>query len=124
MQEQERAMGKKAWSRKPLVAAPAVVLAALMLLAEEAGAYPFDGGIGVGTRHQLATGGVAGEGSIIDEADPTDDGSIIVECVGFVGRALAHVNGTENASMRYAVSMPQYLLGPSKCWPGEHKRVP
>ncbi len=105
-------MGKKAWSRKPLVAAPAVVLAALMLLAEEAGAYPFDGGIGVGTRHQL------------DEADPTDDRSIIVECVGFVGRALAHVNGTENASMRYAVSMPQYPLGPSKCWPGEHKRVP
>ena len=62
-------MGKKAWSRKPLVAAPAVVLA-LILLAEEAGAYPFDGGIGVGTRHQLATDGVAGEGPIIDERIP------------------------------------------------------
>ena len=117
-------MGKKAWSRKPLVAAPAVVVAALILLAEEAGAYPFDGGIGVGTRHQLATDGVAGEGSIIDQADPTDDGSIIVECVGFLGRARPHLNRTENASMRYAASMPQYPLGPSKCWPGEHKRVP
>jgi len=124
MQEQERAMGKKAWSRKPLVAAPAVVLAALMLLPQEAGAYPFAGGIGVGTRHQLATDGVAGEGSIIDQADPTDDGSIIVECVGFLGRARPHLNGTENASMRHAASMPQYPLGPSKCWPGEHKRVP
>ena len=117
-------MGKKAWSRKPLVAAPAVVLAALILLAEEAGAYPFDGGIGVGTRHQLATDGVAGEGPIIDEADPTNDGSIIVECVGFAARARPRLNGTENASMRYAVSVSQYPLGPSKCWPGEHKRVP
>jgi hypothetical protein len=124
MQEQERAMGKKAWSRKPLVAAPAVVLAALMLLPQEAGAYPFAGGIGLGPRHQLATDGVAGEGSIIDQADPTDDGSIIVECVGFLGRARPHLNGTENASMRHAASMPQYPLGPSKCWPGEHKRAP
>ena len=115
-------MGKKAWSRKPLVAAP--VLAALMLLPQEAGAYPFAGGIGVGPRHQLATDGVAGEGSIIDQADPTDDGSIIVECVGFLGRARPHLNGTENASMRHAASMPQYPLGPSKCWPGEHKRAP
>lgn len=115
-------MGKEAWLRRPLVAAPAVAVAALMLLAAEAGACAFDGGIGSGTRYQLATRGVAGEGSIIDEADPTDDGSIIVECVGFVGRALSHANGAENALN--AVSVPQYPLGPSKCWPGEHKRVP
>src|SRR5262249_11247620 len=91
MQEQERAMGKKAWSRKPLVAAPALVLAALRLLPREAGVYPSAGGMGVGPRHQLATDGVAGEGSIIDQADPTDDGSIIVECVGFLGRARPHL---------------------------------
>src|SRR5262249_56132630 len=108
MQEQERAMGKKAWSRKPLVAAPAVVVAALILLAEEAGAYPFDGGIGVGTRHQLATDGVAGEGPIIDEADPTNDGSIIVECVGFAAPARPHLHRTQNASIPHPVTIPPY----------------
>src|SRR5262245_66588261 len=107
MQEQERAMGKKAWSRKPLVAAPAVVLAALMLLPQEAGAYPFAGGIGVGTRHQLAADGVAGEGSIIDQADPTDDGSIIVECVCLLLRARTHLNGTGNTSLRHATRKPK-----------------
>ena len=111
-------MDKQAWSRPAIVAALALVAA--MPLSVEAQAYL--NGHRIGTGYQGAMG--ADEGSSVDKADPTDDGSIIIECVGFVGRALAHVNGTENASMRYAVSMPQYPLGPSKCWPGEHKRVP
>ena len=112
-------MSQQSWLR-PGLAAAATVLAATMLLTMEAGAHLFHGGIGPGVRHQIATGGVAGER--VDEADY--DGSIIVECVGFDGRALHFANGAENASMPYAVSMPQYPLGPSKCWRGEHKRLP
>jgi hypothetical protein len=109
-------MDKQAWSRQAVVAA-AVVLAVAMPLAMEAQAYPLDHRIGA--SYQAATGDDGR--STVDEADPTHDGSIIIECVGFDGRKMPYANEADTTSTLQPVSMPQYPLGPSKCWSGEHK---
>ena len=106
-------MDKQAWSRRALIAA--VVLAAAMPLTMEA--QPFGQPISAGSR--VATG--ADEGSIIGQANPTDDGSIIIECrVGFGGRTMPTRNGGDTSSTLHRVSMPQHPLGPSQCWSGTH----
>jgi hypothetical protein len=111
-------MDEQAWTRRAIIAAAAVVLAAAMPLTMRGQAYPFSHRTGAG--YQVASG--AGEGSTIDKADPTDDGSIIIECVGFDGRMRPHANHDDAASILHAVSMPQHPLGPSKCSQGEHKQ--
>ena len=107
-------MDKQAWSRQAIVVAAAVVLAAAMPLTMKAHTYPF------GAGYQVTMG--ADGGSAVDKADPTDDGSIIIECVGFDGRMMPYANEADTASTLHAASMPQHSLGPSKCWSGEHKR--
>ncbi|MBV8286600.1 MAG: hypothetical protein JOZ35_06745 [Hyphomicrobiales bacterium] len=107
-------MDKQAWSRQAIVVAAAVVLAAAMPLTMKAHSYPF------GAGYQVTMG--AGGGSAVDKADPTDDGAIIIECVGFDGRMMSYANEADTASTLHPVSMPQHRLGPSKCWSGEHKR--
>jgi hypothetical protein len=111
-------MDKQAWSRQAIVAAAAVVLAAAVPFAMKAQAYPFGHRIGAG--YQVMMG--ADAGSMVDEAGPTDNGSIVIECVGFDGAMMPHANEADTASTLHAVSMPQHPLGPSKCWSGEHKR--
>ena len=110
-------MDKQAWSRQAIVVAAAVALAGAVPLTMKAHAYPFGHRIG---GYQVTTG--ADGGSMVDEAAPTDDGSIIIECVGFDGRMMPHANEADTASTLHAVSMPQHSLGPSKCWSREHKR--
>ena len=110
-------MDKQAWSRQAIVVAAAVALAAAVPLTMKAHADPFGHRIG---GYQVTTGPHGG--STVDEAAPTDDGSIIIECVGFDGRMMPDANKADTASTLYAVSMPQHPLGPSKCWSGEHKR--
>ena len=111
-------MDKQAWSRQAIVVAAAVALAAAVPLTMKAHAYPFGHRIGAG--HQVTMG--ADGGSAVDQKDPTDDGSIIIECVGFDGRMMPHANEADTTSTLHAVSMPQHSLGPSKCWSGEHQR--
>ena len=111
-------MDMQAWSRQAIVAAAAVVLAAAVPLTMKAHAYPFGHRIGAG--HQVTMG--ADGGSAVDKADPTDDGSIIIECVGFDGRMMFYANEADTAPTPHAVSMPQHPLGPSQCQSGEHKR--
>ena len=107
-------MDKQASSRQAIVVAAAVALAAAVPLTMKAHAYPFGHRIG---GYQVTTG--ADGGAAVDQKDPTDDGSIIIECVGFDGRMMPHANEADTASTLHAVSMPQHSLGPSKCWPGE-----
>jgi hypothetical protein len=111
-------MDKQAWSRRAIVAAAAVVLAAAVPLTMKAQAYPL--GHRIGADYQVTMG--ADVGSTVDEASPTDDGSIVIECVGFDGAMMPYANEADTASRLHAVSMPQHPLGPSKCWSGEHKR--
>ena len=108
-------MDKQAWSRPTIVAA--LALAAAMLLTMDTQAFY---GHRIGAGYQVATG--AGEGSTVDKADPTDDGSIIIECVGFDSSTIRFATDAGTAATLHAVSMPQHPLGPSKCWSGEHKR--
>jgi len=110
-------MDKQAWSRQAIVVAAAVALAAAVPLTMKAHADPFGHRIG---GYQVTTGPQGG--STVDEAAPTDDGSIIIECVGFDGRMMPHANEADTASTLHAVSMPQHPLGPSKCWSRERKR--
>ena len=111
-------MDKQAWSRQAIVAAAAVVLAAAVPLTMKAHAYPFGHRIGAG--YQVTVG--ADGGAAVDKAHPTDDGSIIIECVGFDGRTMRYANEADTASTLHAASMPQHPLGPSQCRSGEHKR--
>jgi hypothetical protein len=111
-------MDKQAWSRQAIVVAAAVVLAAAVPLTMKAHAYPFGHRIGAG--HQVTMG--ADGGAAVDKADPTDDGSIIIECVGLDGRMIPHANAADTASTLHAASMQQRPLGPSQCRSGEHKR--
>ena len=110
-------MDKQAWSRQAIVVAAAVALAAAVPLTMKAHAYPFGHRIG-GSQVMMGADG----GSTVDKAAPTDDGSIIIECVGFDGRMMPHANEADTASTLHAVSMPQHPLGPSQCRSGEHKR--
>ena len=88
------------------------------------------GGASIGTRAQAyslgngysAAPGGAHEDSSIDSADPTDDGSIVIECVAWGG-----TRDGERAEKGYALrlaSMPQRHLGPTKCWPRAHRPIP
>jgi hypothetical protein len=88
------------------------------------------GGASIGTRAQAyslgdgyhAAPGVAHEDSSIDSADPTDDGSIVIECVAWRG-----TRDGERAEKGYALrlaSMPERHLGPTKCWPRAHRPIP
>lgn len=110
-------MDKQAWSRQAIVVAAAVALAAAVPLTMKAHAHPFGRRIG-GSQVMMGADG----GSTVDEAAPTDDGSIIIECVDFDGRMMPHANEADTTSTLHAVSMPQHSLGPSKCWSREHKR--
>jgi hypothetical protein len=119
IREQEQIVEKQAWSRQAIIASAVVVLAAAMPLTMDAQAYPFAHRISAGS--QVATG--ADEGSTFDKANPTVDGSIIIECrVGFDGRLMSPGNGADTASTLHAVSMPQHPLGPSNCWSGKHNQ--
>jgi len=60
---------------------------------------------------------VADEGSSIDSADPTDDGSIVIECVAWAG--MRNSETAETAFTLRLASMPQRPLGPTKCWTEE-----
>jgi len=111
-------MDKQAWSRQAIVAAAAIVLAAAVPLTMKAQAYSLGHPIGAGYQVTMGADG----SSTVGEAGPTDDGSIIIECVGFDGRMMFHANEADTAPTLHAVSMPQHPLGPSKCWSGEHKR--
>ena len=110
-------MDKQAWSRQAIVVAAAVVLAAAVPLTMKVHAYPFGHRIG-GSQVTMGADG----GSAVDKADPTDDGSIIIECVGFDGRIIPYATEADTASTLHAASMPQHPLGPSQCRSGEHKR--
>jgi len=112
-------MDKQAWSRQAIVVDAAVALAAAVPLTMKAHAYPF--GHRIGADYQVTTMGADG-GAAVDQKDPTDDGSIIIECVGYDGRMMPYANEADTASTLHAVSMPQHPLGPSQCRSGEHKR--
>jgi hypothetical protein len=55
------------------------------------------------------------------DANPTDDGSIIIECMALGDRASAEVGESRDASTPLLVTLPRRQLGPSSCWSGEHK---
>jgi hypothetical protein len=111
-------MDKQAWSRQAIVVDAAVALAAAVPLTMKAHAYPFGHRIGAGYQVTMGADG----GSAVDKVDLTDDGSIIIECVGYDGRMMPYANEADTASTLHAVSMPQHPLGPSQCRSGEHKR--
>jgi hypothetical protein len=114
--KQEQTMGNQARLWRAMMTASAVALAAGMSITMRAQAHSLGNGMGTGYH---AAAAVADEGSSIDSADPTDDGSIVIECVAWVGG-----DTSEKAFTLRLASMPQRRLGPTKCWPRKHKQVP
>jgi hypothetical protein len=112
-------MSKHVWTRSGVAhigAAFGLGLAMLTVLA--AGAFAFDSVADAG--HATWTAEFSDESPIGTQADPTEDGSIIVECVTL--RDTFDGNTARMSNSTLAV-MPQYPLGPTKCWPKEHKRT-
>ena len=74
---------------------------------------------------------IAFAGAKANEPDPTDDGTIIVECVGAGGptslgmpaMAAQDTAAQDMAATPYAALAPRHLLGPLNCWPKEHGRL-
>jgi hypothetical protein len=118
--KQEQTMGNQARLWRVIVTASAVALAVgSTSVSTRAQAYSLGNGMGTGYH---AAPGVAGKGSSIDSADPTDEGSIVIECVAWAGMRNGEM--AEKAFTLRLASMPQRPLGPTKCWPREHKQVP
>jgi hypothetical protein len=67
--------------------------------------------------HQVTTSGAPGK----VEPDPTDDGSIIIECVVLGEHPIAGA-APSISGMRLG-SVPRHPLGPAKCWTHESKRI-
>ncbi len=117
-------MSKQTWSQDTIVRGAAVVLlAAAMLVPTGAGAHPIDGGSTRGAAHQINSFGMPDEGPQVEELDPTDDGFIIIECVGFAGLAALNAREPQGGFRMRAVAVPQFPLGPSTCSAQEHKRA-
>ena len=55
-----------------------------------------------------------------NEPDPTDDGNIIVECLGAGDPALRDIS---DHTATYAASLPRHPLGPFTCGPREQGRL-
>jgi len=117
-------MSEQTWSQDRIGrGAAAVLLAAAMLIPTAAGAQPIEGSSTRGAAHQVVSFGIPDEGPRVEELDPTDDGFIIIECVGFVGSAALNAREPHAAFWMRAVAVPQFPLGPSTCSPQEHKRA-
>jgi hypothetical protein len=112
-------MSKQVWTRAGVArGGTALGLGLAMLTGLAAEAYAFHPVADAGHATRMAE--FSDESAIGTQADPTEDGSIIVECV-----ALRDTFDTNTARMSNStlVVMPQYPLGPTKCWPKEHKRT-
>src|SRR4029077_1090723 len=116
-------MSEQTWSQDRIGhCAAAVLLAAAMLIPMAAGAQPIEGSSTRGAAHQVVSFGIPDEGPRVEELDPTDDGFIIIECIGFAGAAL-NAREPQGGFWMRTVAVPQFPLGPSACSPQEHKRA-
>ena len=117
-------MSEQTWSQDRIGhGAAAVLLAAAMLIPTAAGAQPIEGSSTRGAAHQVVSFGIPDEGPRVEELDPTDDGFIIIECVGFAGRPPLDASESQRGLWMQTVAVPQFPLGPSTCSPQEHKRA-
>ena len=108
-------MIEQSWSRTAIISASvAIVLAAAMPHTVEAAAYSNDRFV-AGPGHQFTSFDAPAK----VERDPTDDGSIIIECVA-LGEHAIDASGISRLRL---TSVPRYPLGPSKCWTPEHKGI-
>jgi hypothetical protein len=112
----ERDMSRHVWTRSQLVHAIAAFGLSVAMLSLDTAAYAFDPVTGTGRAIRMAE---FSDESPIGTEDPTEDGSIIIECI--VSRNKFDIN-TSRAKL-LSVAMPQHPLGPSKCRPREHKRT-
>jgi hypothetical protein len=110
-------MSKRVWTGSRLVHGMAALgLGVAMSTALDAGARGFDRVAG----HVVRTAEFSDDNPIGTETDPTENGSTIIECVALRDNFDINPARARNSSL---VAMPQHPLGPSKCWPREHKRT-
>src|SRR3954462_803856 len=107
-------MSKQTWSQDTIGrGAAAGFLATVMLGPTAAGAHPIGDSSNRGAAHQVVTFGSLDEGPRVEELDPTDDGFIIIECIGFAGRAALNARGPQGGLWMQTVAVPQFPLVPS-----------
>ncbi len=117
-------MSKQTWSQDTIGrGATAVLLVAAMLVPTGAGAHPIGDSSPRGAAHQSVSFGTPDEGPRVEKLDPTDDGFIVIECIGFAGPAARNARATQGGFWMQTVAVPQFPLGPSTCSPQEHKRA-
>jgi hypothetical protein len=80
---------------------------------------PGNGGVQQGTFATMASNETMVSNDVPSaptiETDPTDDGNIIIECVGFI--EIPTADSSSRSSNILTASMPRYPIGPSKCSP-------
>ena len=93
-----------------------VALAAILPAMKVGGTFSPDHRL-AGIGHHAVTYGVPDKA----EPDPTDDGSIIIECVALGNRLITGENGSAQGSQWRLAGVPRYPLGPSNCWPEDQR---
>ena len=117
-------MSKQTWSQDTIGrGAAAVLLAAAMLVPTAAGAHPIGDSSTRIVAHQVVNFGIPDEGPRVEELDPTNDGFIIIECIGFAGPPALSAREPQGGFWMQTVAVPQFPLGPSTCSPIKHKRT-
>lgn len=111
----ERVMREKLLSsgsrfRNAILGSAVSLLLAATIMPNANGA-PGNGGVQQGTFATMVSNYVPPAPTI--ETDPTDDGNIIIECVGFVEMPTA--DSSSRSSNILTASIPRYPIGPSKC---------
>ena len=110
-------MRKRAWTRSRFVHGTiALGLGVAIPAALGAGAGGFDPAAG----HVMRAAELVDDNPIATQPDPTDNGSIVIECIALRDNFDINPARARNSSL---VAMPQHPLGPSKCWPREHKQT-
>ena len=114
-------MSELSWFRKAIVSGVAALLLASTIQTPAEADPAFFGHPRAGSQHDPV---VAGNGLTAERRDepsvastPADDGSIIIECV-----ALRYSDTAAQGSSPMLLATPPHMpLGPTKCWPDEHR---
>ena len=110
-------MSKRAWTRSRFVHGTiALGLGVAMLVVLDVGARGFE----PYTAHVMRAAELLDDNPIATQTDPTENGSIIIECIALRDNFDINPARARNSSL---VAMLQHPLGPSKCWPREHKQT-
>lgn len=113
-------MRKQSWANTVIRGAAAAAIAAATLAPMQA--YASDQRVPPAGGYRVVSFGAPEEPWRTNDPDPTDDGSIIIECIVFDGHGATGARA-QTRGLIGVVAVPEFPLGPSRCWPREYQRT-